>query len=55
MSKSGRTSSHVEVLVDVGWVSVGRADGVCTGNTWWCVVGGWRVKEDVVAGVAAEQ
>jgi len=55
MSKSGGTSLHVEVLIDLGWVLVRRADRVCAGNAWWCIVSGWQVKEDVVAGITAVQ
>jgi len=55
MSKSGETSLSVKVLEEVGWVSVGRASGVFTGNAWYCIVGGWQVKEDVVAGIAVAQ
>jgi len=55
MSKSGGTSLCVEVLVDLVWVSVGRADRVCASNAWWCIVSGWQVKEDVVAGITAVQ
>jgi len=45
MLKSDETSLSVEVLVDVGLVSVGRADVVFTGDACWCIVGGWWGKE----------